>query len=161
VRSAIVLVVALVSGCTSAARSQSSDRAALEAAYRAQDDAIVKSNADAFMATIGPAYTVHLRNGVVLNRSQVETAIRADMQRTQSVERATSTIRGVVFRGDTADVTVAHETVRTINDATGKPRRWESGVVHREVWIRTNHAWRIHSLHELEQLYLRRDGVAL
>jgi hypothetical protein len=137
------------------------DRGALEAAYRTQDEAIKRSDAKAFMATIGANYTVHLRNGVTLTREQVESAIAADMRRTVGVERATSRITELILQGDTAQVVVTHETVRTVSDATGTPRRWESGVVHRETWIRTSGGWRINRLEELQQLYLRRDGVSL
>jgi hypothetical protein len=139
----------------------SAQRSALIEAYRIQDEAIRRSDAPTFLATLAPDYEVHLRNGVKLSRAQVATAITNDMARTRSVESAKSDLDVIDIRGDTAVVTVKHQTIRTVEDAAGQPRRWESGVVHKETWIRMRDGWRIRRLEEKEQLYLRRDGVAL
>ncbi|HUP90386.1 MAG TPA: nuclear transport factor 2 family protein [Longimicrobiales bacterium] len=133
-------------------------RAELANTYGWQDAAITRSDVRMFAMTLAPDYQVVLRNGQRLDRAQVEAAIKADMERTKSVDRATSQIDSLTWSGNDAVVTVTHRTDRTIADEKGTPHRYESGVVHRETWTKTRDGWRIKKLEELQQLYLRRDG---
>jgi SNF2 family DNA or RNA helicase len=66
-----VLWIVVSVACTNRAGSADhTDRGAIEAAYRAQDDAITRNDSEAFIRTPGPDYMVFLRNGVQLTREQ-------------------------------------------------------------------------------------------
>jgi len=135
-------------------------RKQLLAMYDRQDRAIRASDFAAFAAILDSGYVVRLRNGRTLGRAEVERHVSNDMALTVAVRRTSTSIDSLWFTADSAVAVVTREADRTVKDDQGVPHSYESKVVHRETWVRRTGGWRIRSLEELEQVYLRRDGRA-
>lgn len=130
----------------------------LETLYAGRNRALMKNDFPAYVDNFSPDYSIKLLNGQSLTRAEVEDFIKNDMSRTLSVKRSKSEIQNFTVRGDEVSVVVTHESSRVLIDAEGRPRQWDSKVVHRETWFRTPKGWKIKTLEEMEQIYLKRDG---
>jgi hypothetical protein len=133
----------------------------LETLYARQDEAVKKNDYESFVGTFASDYTVKLLDGRTLNRAEVAEAIKNDMARTVSVAKSISTINELTTKENEAVVIIAHEAERVLSDGQGNPHKWENKVIHRETWAKTAEGWKIKSLEEIEQVYLRRDNIAM
>ena len=135
------------------------DREALRARYAQQDTAISHRDPRQFLSTLAPDYTVILRDGQRFMRPGIDSAITRDMRATTAVRLVGTELTQVARYGDTLVAVVVHRADRDLVDAQGRTHRFENGVKHEERWTAWRGGWRIVQLRELDQLYLRRDGV--
>ena len=136
-----------------------SARNAIAALYAQQDSAISRCQLGPFLATLAPTYAVLLRDGQRFVRPGIDSAIARDMRLTVAVRRASTDIEQIAPVGDTLVAVVVHRADRDLRDAEGQRHRWENAVRHEERWVADRNGWRLIQLRELQQLYLRRDGV--
>jgi hypothetical protein len=157
----IVNILWEVKPATGTAQTINPVKSELETLYARQNEAIKKKDYESFVGTLSSDYTVKLLNGRTFNRAEVAAAIKNDMAQTVLVAKSSSTINEMTTRENEAIVVVTHEAARVLKDGLGNPHKWENKVIHRETWAKTPEGWKIKSLEEVEQVYLRRDDVAI
>lgn len=136
-------------------------RPVLESRYADQDSAIARRDLAGFLSTLAPQYVVELRDGQRFTRPGIDSAIAQDMRYTSAVASVATVLESLRLRDDTVWATVVHRADRLLHDAQGQTHRWENGVRHDEAWVLVGTTWRVAALRERDQLYLRRDGVAV
>jgi hypothetical protein len=156
-----ILTMALAAAAPGRAQAppDSGARVALLRLYAQQDSAISHRDPHQFLPTLAPGYTVILRNGQRFTRPGIDSAITRDMRATTGMRLAGTELTRVSRHGDTLVAVVVHRADRDLVDAEGRAHRYENGVRHEERWVASRGQWRIVQLRELDQLYLRRDGI--
>ena len=166
IRPGLILGITSVTllSATSLLRAQTdtaSLRPVLESRYAHQDSAIARRDLAGFLTTLAAQYVVELRDGQRFTRPGVDSAIARDMRQTSVVASVATVVESLRVGGDTVWATVVHRADRVLRDGQGRPHRWENGVRHDEGWVLLGNTWRVAALRERDQLYLRRDGVAV
>ena len=143
-------------------RDQSEDlvtvRRELEAVFAQRMEAVKNKDAEAQIAQVAPDYSATLPDGQTMNYEQIVGYMRGGAEQFVTVLDASITIEGLMVEGNEAIVDARQRIIRTQRLADGNIHHVETGVLQREIWVKTADGWRIRSVDELRDRKVLVDG---
>ena len=133
-------------------------RGELEAVFAKRMEAVKDKDAEAQIEQVSPDYFATLPNGQTMNYEQIVDYMRGGAEQFVTVLDASITIEGLMVRGNEAIVDARQRITRTQRLGDGNIHLVETGVLQREVWVKTLEGWKIRSVDELRDREVSVDG---
>jgi hypothetical protein len=133
-------------------------RSELEKVFAQRIQAVKDKNAEIQIAQVSPDYSARLPNGQTLNYEQITNYMRRGASQFVSVTDLSITIEDLIVRGNEAIVDARQRFARTQRLRDGKIHKVVTGVLQREIWVRTAEGWRLRSVDNLREQSMIVDG---
>jgi uncharacterized protein DUF4440 len=131
----------------------------LEAVFTERVKAVKNIDAEAQVAQVSPDYSATEPNGQALNYEQIIAYIRMGPQQIISVLDFNLIIESLTIRGDEAIVDARQKNFsRTQRLRDGNVHNVLTGVLQREVWVRTAKGWKLRRVDNLRERVFQVDG---
>ena len=130
-------------------------RRELEAVFAERVKAVKNKDAEAQIAQVSPDYSATEPNGQTLNYEQIAAYMRRGAEQFVSVLDLSITIESLIVRGNEAIVDARQKFSRTQRLRDGKVHNVVTGVLQREIWVKTVEGWKLKRVdNEREQKFL-------
>ena len=159
-QSAISAILLLATTLVIVVRADETDiRKELEHIGNIQLQAFNRKDVKAYLKYIAPNYSTTTLEGYTSRqpRPQLERETLSDMENTISIDFVIRDIKEVKVKGGEIVVVVSQKSSRVLKDE-GSRHKWETSVVQREKWIKTDEGLKLYSIEMLEVVYLIKDG---
>jgi len=133
-------------------------RRELEAVFAERVKAVKNKDAEAQIAQVSPDYSATQPNGQTLNYDQIVAYMRRGAEQFVSVTDLSITIESLMVRGNEAIVDARQKFSRTQRLRDGNIHNVETGVLQREIWVRTVEGWRLKRVDNLREQKFLVDG---
>jgi hypothetical protein len=131
----------------------------LEAVFAERVKAVKNIDAEAQVAQVSPDYSATEPNGQTLNYDQIVAYIRMGPQQIVSVLDFNVIIESLTIRGDEAIVDARQKNYsRTQRLRDGDVHDVLTGVLQREIWVRTAKGWKLKRVDNLRERQFLVDG---
>jgi len=131
----------------------------LEAVFAERVKAVKNIDAEAQVAQVSPDYSATEPNGQTLNYEQIVAYIRMGPQQIISVLDFNVIIESLTIRGDEAIVDARQKNFsRTQRLRDGNVHNVLTGVLQREIWVRTAKGWKLRRVDNLREREFLVDG---
>lgn len=131
----------------------------LQAVFAERVKAVKNIDAEAQVAQVSPDYSATLPNGQTLTYEQIVAYIRLGPQQIISVQDFNALIESLTIRGDEAIVDARQQNYsRTQRLRDGNVHNVLTGVLQREIWVRTAKGWKLKSVDNLRERKFLVDG---
>jgi hypothetical protein len=131
----------------------------LEAVFAERVKAVKNIDAEAQVAQVSPDYSATEPNGQTLNYDQIVAYIRLGPQQIISVLDFNLIIESLTIRGDEATVDARQKNFsRTQRLRDGNVHNVLTGVLQREIWVRTSKGWKLKRVDNLREREFLVDG---
>jgi uncharacterized protein DUF4440 len=131
----------------------------LEAVFAERVKAVKSIDAEAQIAQVSPDYSATQPNGQTLNYEQIVAYVRMGPQQIISVLDFNLIIESLTIRGDEAIVDARQKNFsRTQRLRDGNVHNVLTGVLQREVWVRTAKGWKLRGVDNLREREFLVDG---
>jgi len=133
-------------------------RRELEAVFAERVKAVKNKDAEAQVAQVSPDYSATQPNGQTLNYEQIVAYMRRGAEQIVSVTDLSITIESLMVRGNEAIVDARQKFSRTQRLRDGNIHNVETGVLQREIWVRTVEGWKLKRVDNLRDKKFLVDG---
>jgi hypothetical protein len=134
-------------------------RRELEAVFAERVKAVKNIDAEAQIAQVSPDYSATLPNGQTMNYEQIVGYMRAGAQQIISVLDFSITIESLTVRGNEAIVDARQKNFsRTQRLRDGNIHNIVTGVLQREIWVKTAEGWKLKRVDNLRDRTVLVDG---
>lgn len=131
----------------------------LEAVFAERVKAVKNIDAEAQVAQVSPDYSATEPNGQTLNYEQILAYMRLGPQQIISVQDFNVTIESLTLHGDEAIVDARQQNYsRTQRLRDGNVHNVVTGVLQREIWVRTAKGWKLKRVDNLRKQKFLIDG---
>lgn len=131
----------------------------LEAVFAERVKAVKNRDAEAQVAQVSPDYSATEPNGQTLTYEQIVAYMRLGPQQIISVRDFSLTIESLTIRGDEAIVDARQQNYsRTQRLRDGNVHNVVTGVLQREIWVRTAKGWKLKRVDNLRERKILVDG---
>ena len=131
----------------------------LEAVFAERVKAVKNIDAEAQVAQVSPDYSATEPNGQTLNYEQIVAYIRGGPRQIISVQDFNVTIESLRIRGDEAIVDARQQNfARTQRLNDGNVHNVLTGVLQREIWVKTEKGWKLKRVDNLREKKFLVDG---
>jgi uncharacterized protein DUF4440 len=131
----------------------------LEAVFAERVKAVKNIDVEAQVAQVSPDYSATEPNGQTLTYDQIVAYIRLGRQQIISVQDFSLIIEGLTIRGDEAIVEARQQNFsRTQRLRDGNVHNVLTGVLQREIWVRTAKGWKLKRVDNLRDRKFLVDG---
>lgn len=131
----------------------------LEAVFAERVKAVKNIDAEAQVAQVSPDYSATEPNGQTLTYEQIVAYIRLGPQQIISVQDFNVTIESLTIRGDEAIVDARQQNYsRTQRLRDGNVHNVLTGVLQREIWVKTAKGWKLKRVDNLRERKFLVDG---
>jgi hypothetical protein len=131
----------------------------LEAVFAERVKAVKNIDAEAQVAQVSPDYSATEPNGQTLNYDQIVAYIRLGPQQIISVQDFKVTVESLTIRGDEAIVDARQQNFsRTQRLRDGNVHKVLTGVLQREIWVKTANGWKLKRVDNLRERVFLVDG---
>jgi hypothetical protein len=131
----------------------------LEAVFAERAKAVKNIDAEAQVAQVSPDYSATEPNGQTLNYEQIVAYIRMGPQQIILVLDFNLIIESLTIRGDEAIVDARQKNFsRTQRLRDGNVHNVLTGVLQREIWVRTSKGWKLKRVDNLRERVFLVDG---
>jgi hypothetical protein len=131
----------------------------LEAVFAERVKAVKNRDAEAQVAQVSPDYSATEPNGQTLNYEQIVAYIRLGPQQIISVLDYSMTIESLTIRGNEAIVDARQKNYsRTQRLRDGNIHNVVTGVLQREIWVKTADGWKLKRVDNLREQKFLVDG---
>ncbi len=110
-----------------------------------------QKNLEGLLRQMTPDFLYKNQRGEVLNKQMVELAMRDQFRLMRSVQKRTTTIKKMEFKGNTVAVTTEEELAFTFVDAQGKPHKAYTKASTRDTWVKTPQGWKVKMTESLKE----------
>jgi hypothetical protein len=115
----------------------------LEAVFAERVKAVKNIDAEAQIAQVSPDYSATLPNGQTMNYEQIVGYMRKGAEQFVSVLDLSITIESLTVRGNEAIVDARQKISRTQRLKDGNIHNVVTGVLQREIWVKTAEGWKL------------------
>jgi hypothetical protein len=133
-------------------------RRELEAVFAKRVQAVKNKDAEAQVAQVSLDYSATLPNGQTLNYEQIVAYMRRGAEQFVSVLDVSITIESLMVRGNEAIVDARQKISRTQKLREGNIHNVVTGVLQREIWVRTAEGWKLKRVDNLRDQNVLVDG---
>ena len=127
----------------------------LEAVFAERVKAVKNKDAEAQIAQVSPDYSATLPSGQTLSYEQIVAYMRRGAEQFVSVLDLSITIESLTLRGNEAIVDARQKFSRTQRLQDGNVHNVVTGVLQREIWVKTAEGWKLKRVdNEREQKFL-------
>ena len=130
----------------------------LEAVFAKRMQAVKNKDAEAQIAQVSPDYTAQEPNGQTLNYDQIAAYMRRGAEQFVTVKDLSITIESLTISGNEAIVDARQKNFRTQRLGDGNIHDVETGVLQREIWVRTKEGWKLKRVDNLRERKILVDG---
>jgi Domain of unknown function (DUF4440) len=131
----------------------------LEAVFAERVKAVKNIDAESQVAQVSPDYSATEPNGQTLTYEQIVAYMRLGPQQIISVQDFNVTIESLTIRRDEAIVDARQQNYsRTQRLTDGNVHNVVTGVLQREIWVRTAKGWKLKRVDNLRERKLLVDG---
>jgi hypothetical protein len=131
----------------------------LEAVFAERVKAVKNIDAEAQVAMVSPDYSATEPNGQTLTYDQIVAYIRGGPQQIISVQDFNAIIESLTIRGDEAIVDARQKNFsRTQRLRDGNVHNVLTGVLQREIWVKTAKGWKLRRVDNLRERIFLVDG---
>jgi hypothetical protein len=131
----------------------------LEAVFAERVKAVKNIDAEAQVAQVSPDYSATEPNGQTLNYEQIVAYMRLGPKQIVSVQDFNVIIESLTIRGDEAIVDARQQNYsRTQRLRDGNVHNVLTGVLQREIWVRTAKGWKLKTVDNLRERKILVDG---
>ena len=130
----------------------------LEAVFAKRMQAVRNKDAEAQVAQVSPDYSATEPNGQTLNYEQIVAYMRRGAEQFVTVSDLSVTIESLTVRGNEAIVDARQKFARTQRLRDGNTHNVETGVLQREIWVRTTEGWKLKRVDNLRERKILVDG---
>jgi Domain of unknown function (DUF4440) len=131
----------------------------LEAVFAERVKAVKNIDAESQVAQVSPDYSATEPNGQTLTYEQIVAYMRLGPQQIISVQDFNMTIESLTIRRDEAIVDARQQNYsRTQRLTDGNVHNVVTGVLQREIWVRTAKGWKLKRVDNLRERKLLVDG---
>ena len=130
----------------------------LEAVFAKRMQAVRNKDAEAQVAQVSPDYSATEPNGQTLNYEQIVAYMRRGAEQFVTVADLSITIESLTVRGNEAIVDARQKSSRTQRLGDGNIHNVETGVLQREIWVRTTEGWKLKRVDNLRERKILVDG---
>ena len=131
----------------------------LETVFAERVKAVKNRDAEAQIAQVSPDYSATEPNGQTLNYEQIVAYIRLGPQQIISVLDYSMTIESLTIRGNEAIIDARQKNYsRTQRLRDGNVHNVVTGVLQREIWVRTAKGWKLKRVDNLREKKFLVDG---
>jgi hypothetical protein len=131
----------------------------LQAVFAERVKAVKNIDAEAQVAQVSPDYSATEPNGQTLSYEQIVAYIRLGPQQIISVQDFNVLIESLTIRGDEAIVDARQQNYsRTQRLRDGNIHNVVTGVLQREIWVRTAKSWKLKRVDNLRERKFLVDG---
>lgn len=102
-----------------------------------------QKNLEGLLRQMTPDFLYKTPKGEVMNKQTVEMAMREQFRLMKSVQKRTTTIKKMEFKGNTVLVTTEEELAFTFADAQGKLHKAYTKATTRDTWVKTPQGWKV------------------
>ena len=141
------------------ASSDEAVRAALEAAYARNREALLARDAAAVLALRTGDFSVATPDGATHNAAEMADFTRNLLANVERWEALSFDIGAIVRQGDEAAAEVRQQSIRLMRRPEGKIQRVENMVTQRETWVSTAEGWKIRRVDNIRDQRVIIDGV--
>lgn len=110
-----------------------------------------QKNLEGLLRQMTPDFLYKTQTGGVMNKQMVESAMRDQFRMMKSVQKRTTTIKKMEFKGNTVLVTTEEELAFTFLDTQGKPHRAYTRATTRDTWVKTPQGWKVKMTESLKE----------
>jgi hypothetical protein len=133
-------------------------RKELEATFVERSKFVKDMNAEAQIGQVSPDYTASLPDGRSLVYNDIVTYMRGLVGQFVSVTKADITIESFELKGNEAIVDARQHIIRRQRLADGNIHDVETGVLQREIWVKTDKGWKSKRVDNLREQKVLVDG---
>ena len=133
-------------------------RGELEAVFAETVRAIKNKDAEAQIAQLSPDYIATQANGDIMNYEQIAAYIRRGANQFVTIGDVKVTIESLTVSGNEATVDARQYYPRTQRLKDGLIHDVLTGVVQREIWVKTAVGWKLRSVDNLREKTVMVDG---
>ncbi|MGQ9882265.1 MAG: nuclear transport factor 2 family protein [Armatimonadota bacterium] len=141
---ALMLIVSPISADKRAERQ-------IRAEYAKTVQYMKQKNLEGLLRQMTPDFLYKTPKGEVMNKQMVEMAMREQFRLMRSVQKRTTTIKKMEFKGNTVLVTTEEELAFTFADAQGKPHKAYTKATTRDTWVKTPQGWKVKMTESLSE----------
>jgi hypothetical protein len=131
----------------------------LEAVFAKRVQAVKNKDAEAQLAQVSPDYSATEPNGQTLNYEQIVAYMRRGAEQIVSVVDLSITIESLTVSGKEAIVDARQKFSRTQRLRDGNIHNVVTGVLQREIWVRTIEGWKLKRVDNLREQRFLVDGM--
>ena len=133
----------------------------LEAVFAKRVQAVKNKDADAQIAQVSPDYSAQEPDGQTLNYEQIVAYIRRGAEQFVTVKDLSVTIESLTINGNEAIVDARQKIFRTQRLRDGNIHDVATGVLQREIWVKTKEGWKLKRVDDLRERKILVDGKPL
>ena len=130
----------------------------LEAVFAKRVQAVKNKDAEAQIAQVSPDYSAEEPNGQTLNYDQIVAYMRRGAEQFVTVGDLSITIESLTLNGNEATVDARQKISRTQRLGDGNTHDVETGVLQREIWVKTKEGWKLKRVDNLRERKILVDG---
>lgn len=136
---------------TGASNADKQAERAIRAEYAKTVRYMKQKNLEGLLRQMTPDFLYKTPKGEVMNKQMVEMAMREQFRLMRSVQKRTTTIKKMEFKGNTVLVTTEEELAFTFADAQGKPHKAYTKATTRDTWVKTPQGWKVKMTESLSE----------
>lgn len=110
-----------------------------------------QKNLEGLLRQMTPDFLYKTAKGEIMSKQMVEMAMREQFRLMKSVQKRTTTIKKMEFKGNTVLVTTEEELAFTFVDAQGKPHKAYTKATTRDTWVKTPQGWKVKMTESLSE----------
>ncbi len=133
-------------------------RAELEATFAERERVVRNRDAEGQIAQVSPDYLGQKIDGSPLDYQGLVEYMRAGTGQWVEALSISITIEGFTLKGNEAAVDARQRNTRTQRLADGQVHLVETGVLQREIWVRSAQGWRLKSTDNFRERFVKVDG---
>lgn len=130
----------------------------LEAVFAKRMQAVRNKDAEAQIAQVSPDYSATEPNGQTLNYDQIVAYMRRGAEQFVTVLDLSITIESLTLSGNEAIVDARQKSSRTQRLRDETIHNVETGVLQREIWVRSTDGWKLKRVDNLRDRKILVDG---
>jgi hypothetical protein len=130
----------------------------LEATFAERKRAVSERDAEGQIAQVSPEYLGQRIDGTPLTYSELVDYMRQGTSQWIEALDVNFSIEGIVLNGNEASVDARQHHTRKQRLADGQVHLVETGVLQREVWVRTPKGWLLKSTENFRERFVKVDG---
>lgn len=130
----------------------------LEAVFAKRVQAVKNKDAEAQVAQVSPDYSATTPDRQTLNYEQIVAYMRSGAEQIVTVVDLSITIESLTISGNEAIVDARQKFSRTQRLRDGNIHNVETGVLQREIWVRTAGGWKLKRVDNLRERKFLVDG---